>query len=186
MRVVDAGSLAADACLLINLFATGRVIEVVEALDLRLVTTERARREAGFLQDRDDDGEIVKVPIDHGLLEASRRLQVVELHEADAPALVRAAEHLSDVDAHVAALAIGRGLPLGTDDRYMRRVVSMLDDGVEMVGTFALVRAAADVLSWSRGEIAAVLHSLRERACFIPPRDDPDAAWAKAVIEGAD
>jgi predicted nucleic acid-binding protein len=173
--------LAADACLLINLQATRREIDIVQALDVVLVTTPSARRQAGFLHDRDEEGALVSVPIDWGPLEAARRLESDSPGEEDASILVRLSEVLDDPDASVAALAAARGWRLGTDDRKVRRVVGELVPGVALVGTLGLVRAAASVLEWHEGVLRGVIRDLRDRASFLPPRGDPDSTWAEAL-----
>lgn len=175
-----------DACCLINLFATGRTEEILEALPHRWAVARYVVEE-----------EILEIALAEGA-EASRPEQVrVSLHprlaelvdkrileELDISSreeeaeLVRFAAELDDGEAHTCALAIVRGARVATDDRKAIRVVrsawKALGEETEPV-----LRTSELLFPWASGQgmgtpdLARIIRAVARRASFFPPKDDP-------------
>jgi predicted nucleic acid-binding protein len=167
------------------LLATKRELEIVQALELRLLDTPQVSREPMFLYTLpDDDGVRHKEPTSTEALRKAGYLQTRPLDsDALTEAFVAAAEHIRDSDASCIALAGVLGVPLITDDAKERRIASELFPQIELVSTLDLLHDASRRLRWSEEELAGVAASLRWRGNFAPPRRDGRAEWYAALLQ---
>jgi len=116
------GPLVCDACVVLNLVATGREVALLRAAGATVVMAPRARAEARYLRGpADEAGRPTLLPADLRPLEAEGLLAVRALEASDASVLVKYASLLKDSDAGCATLAETTGAPLATDDRKPRR-----------------------------------------------------------------
>jgi hypothetical protein len=171
----------------LNLLASGREVEVVRSLDLRLLVTPQVAVEALFLWTPPDaDGRREKVPASTDTLRAEGLMETRALDSvALLDAFVRAAERIADGDASCIAVAGVLGLPLVTDDRKERRLAADFYPTVEFISTLDLVKDASRALGWSDDELAAVAAALRWRGNFGPPRRDPRSEWSISLLKRA-
>jgi hypothetical protein len=174
--------LCADACFLLNLVATGRGKEILEGVDLRLVSHREVMSEALYLVEWDAEGRRLQAPVDlHAL---APLLESRDLTAAGRGVLVAAAEYLTDRDARTVALAVQAGLPLATDDRRIRRIVALHFPELHLVSTLELLKDATERMKLSTAEVGDLLRRLRDRGNFAPPRDDPPSGWYSDALFG--
>jgi predicted nucleic acid-binding protein len=173
------GPLVIDACCVLNLLATGREIEIVQALDLKLLDTPFVSREPFFVWTQpDQDGVRQKHPVSTESLRQAGSLQTRELDsDALVDAFVAAAAQIKDTDASCIALAGVLNIPLLTDDRKERRIAIEMFPKLELVSTLDVIAAAAAALSWDQDDLAVVARDPRWRGNFAPPRKDPRGEW---------
>jgi hypothetical protein len=181
---VQAGRLVIDASCLINLLATGRQHEILQALGIQLLITDRTGRETLYLDGSpDENGDPTRDLIDLAPLETAGLLQILS---SDDPALldafVRCAQHLRDADAASVALAATLDLPFATDDSRQRRVARELYPRLKLVSTLALLREAAARLGLNRQATHQLAVDLRDRGSFLPPKNDPDRKWYEDAL----
>lgn len=176
-----------DTCCTLNLLATRRELEIVQALGIRLLHTLRTSAEVISLSTPPDgDGRRGREPVSTASLQAADLLAIRALDtEALERALLLAAERLDEADASCVALAGVLGVPLVTDDRRERRVASELFPGIGLVSTLDLLHDAQRALGWDEDEVASVAADLRWRGNFAPPRQDPRSAWYAALLRRA-
>jgi hypothetical protein len=178
-----------DACSALNLLATDRAVEVLQALDWTLLLAPEVKQEAQFLRGPpDEDGQPTRLVCDWETLERAGRVappEPVDLGVAFEDAFISAAVFLTDVDAKAVALAGAKELPLLSDDGKVRKIFRQLYPALELQATLNMLRQAAPLLGLKEGAVRELLRTLRARARFAPPRNDPDRHWYEEHLSGA-
>jgi hypothetical protein len=174
---------AADACVLLNLLATRRAVELLQGLDMSLIATNLAAAQVQYLAGPpDDQGRPTREPVDLAELTAGGHLEIKGVPPAAVELFVRCAADVHEADASSIALAVGFGVALATDDGLERRVAGREAPGLEIVGTLALMRQGT-VACGMQGEVLVRLaRDLRARGNFLPPRRDPDREWYQQLL----
>jgi predicted nucleic acid-binding protein len=177
-----------DACSALNLLATGRSVEFLDALNWSLLVLPEVQGEAQRLRGPlDEEGQPTWLPADWSPLERSARMS---LHVADPSnevflnALIAASEFLTDVDATAVALAGSLGVPLLSDDNKVRRIFQQLHPALELRATLSLIHEASTRLGLSPEALRDVLAALHWKARFAPPRQDPLREWFLKLTQG--
>lgn len=132
---------------------------------------EQAAAESLFLH-QNMDGELVKVPIDVGV--------ITTLRLEDGPELelyVRLAQRLGDGEAASLAVSHYRQLEFVTDDRAARRIAASEAPNARIVGTAQFLRSLARAMTLGADELALAIRRVESQASFRPPNDDPQLAW---------
>lgn len=176
-----------DACAMLNLLATGREVDILGALELALLETDRVSREVFFLWTAPDEDGVRRREtaskeslVERGLLE-TRSLDTDPLIDA----FVACAARIKDTDASCIALAGVLGIPLVTDDAKERRVALDVFPQIEILSTLDLVHDAAALLRWDDAQLIEVALALRWRGNFAPPKRDPRGPWFVALLARA-
>ena len=150
--------LVIDASCLLSLLATGRAVDIVGALGVRLLVTPHVAREPLFLwSPPNEEGERSKVAVSTEALRAAGHIVTRPLDtDALVDAFVAAAARINDADASCIALAGVLRCPLITDDRKVRRVATEMFPGIELVSTLDLTHEASRRLGWSEQGLARI------------------------------
>ena len=174
--MTDPPAVAVDACVAINLYATGRWAEIFDACGLRPVMATQAAQESIWVLD--EDGERVAMALE--ALVDQGRLEIQGPVDGELELLVELAPRLGDGEAACMAIAHGRGMLLATDDRAARReaVGRGLED--QLVSTVGLLRQWSEAARVEGDELRRTLRRVGDGARFVPPADDPDADWWSA------
>jgi predicted nucleic acid-binding protein len=174
--VTSSHSQILDACVLINLLASGEVEGILRAANQDSMICSAVESESIYL--RTEDPKVPLEPIDLQPLIASGLLTVCYIEGAqEAEYYVDYASALDDGEAMSLAIALSRGFTLATDERKARRL--FLDEGsdpLRLTSTPELLRrwAAAEI---SSDRLKAALLSIERRARYQPPTTDPDYHW---------
>ena len=177
LKLKRGGSVFLDACCLINLFATGRIEEVLHALPFRFAVSRYVI-----------DHEILRVfaegtsrrfrQLDLDLLTSSELLVVEDLASNDELAeFVRFATVLDDGEASICALAMTRGGAVATDDRKALRTLRERVPSAPTLQTPELIYRWVQACTVSRAEISRVLSAVRDQARFVPRKQAPHSDW---------
>ncbi len=170
-----------DTCSALNLLATDRALDLLQALDWTLVLHPEVKQEAKYLRGPpDEEGRPTRLACDWEPLERAGRVRAPSADELGPrfdDAFIDAAAFLTDVDAKAVALAGTLGAPLFSDDGKVRKIFHQLYPALELRATLAVLRGAAKPLRLGKVGVGALLNALRERARFAPPRNDPDRGW---------
>jgi predicted nucleic acid-binding protein len=170
--------MAADACVLLNLLATGRAVELLRALGLSLVATPLAAAEVKYLAGApDEEGRPTRETVDLTELMAGGLLVLKPVPPTALDLYVTCAAEVHEADASSIALAVGCGVALATDDGLARKVAAKSASSLELVGTLALVREGTRAMGIDRAGLVTLARSLRARGNFLSPRQDPDREW---------
>lgn len=180
-------TLIIDACCMINVLATGRELALAEALDLTLLMSARAHSEALYLSSPpDDEGVRRRELASTAGLRACGRLALRALDGDEfVNAFVDCAARLRDADASCVAFAGVSRLPLVTDDAKERKVARSLFPQIELVSTLDLVHDAIMALKMPEPEVFQLVHDLRWRGNFAPPKRDARAGWYVDLLRQA-
>ena len=177
-----------DACCLINLFATDRVKEILEALPYEFAVARYVAHEEVLEIDAVPDGgmgvgtdrETLRPRI--AALIESGNLTKLEISSSDEQGkLLRFAAELDDGEAETLALALKRGGRVATDDKKALRVAeeAWAQESNSAGRSAPCLRTSELLFEWAnlRGiedaELARILRHVARRASFLPPRSDP-------------
>jgi predicted nucleic acid-binding protein len=176
-----------DACVVLNLVAGRRVVEIVGASPGPVVVAETVVAEAVYVRrggSGDEANEREQVDLRPFLDRGS--LQVVSANEDELTTFVDLTADLDDGEAMTVALAIHRGYTVASDDR---RVARALAGRAPLRSTLDLIRRWAERDRVEAAEVRAVLVDVRERGNYLPSRAHPHRAWwemSMGLVTGGD
>jgi hypothetical protein len=169
-----------DACCVINLYATGRMREILRALPYRCAAARYVIDREVLLLAPDSERSHERERIDLVLVIDEGLLEVMDVEsDADKQELVRLAREIDDGEAQTCALARFRGASVASDDR---KVLRLLDR--EQV---TAVRTAELLHEWSlRAEPGAAivrdaLRRVEALASFRPRAGAPLSDWWRSA-----
>lgn len=170
-----AGIVIQDACVLLNLLASGRFEDIAQGCGLKFTVVQMVARETLYLRDA-ATGEHERVDlqplVDRSLLEVLsiaghvEQLRYIEL-----------ATDLDDGEAASMAIAESRRYALATDDKKARALIQRKGLKIELWSTFALLRHWQAKEKIPDSELGMVLINISNRARFRPKPGQPDFAW---------
>lgn len=169
-----------DASCLLNLYATGRLGEILMVSQYRFALADYVlEEEALFTLVREfADGPLEQVPVDLQPSIEDGLIEVMSLESAEEVAtFVDFAIQIDDGEAITAALATHRACSLATDDRKARRVIAAQAPTVPLVSTLDLLSEWAEASQKSTSELRAVMEAMRSGANYVPGRRDPRFEW---------
>ncbi len=164
-----------DACVAINLAATGNLAHIANTLQVTFAMAGQAAAEVGYLRDT-AEGQLVLTPINLTQSEHGETVEILELTPAELDLYVELAALVDDGEAATISIAIQRHMDLATDDRRARRLCQERRLA-EPLRTVSLLRAYADAAHLTEHQIQQIVTSIRDRASFQPPRSDPELKW---------
>ena len=175
-----------DASCLLNLYATGRMIEIAAALPWQLAVVDYVlEQEALYVRAigaYEEQGETV--PVDLSPLVDDGLLLVVRLENpSEEASFVELAAILDDGEAVTGAIALNRGHLVAIDDRKARRVLGEKASGMRLVSTLDLMHQWCPSVSVQ--EVSQALRAMQHRARYVPGQQDPLYAWWRDMMEGS-
>jgi predicted nucleic acid-binding protein len=168
-----------DTCVLINLLATDRVPEIVEALAPCRLVCSAVAGESLYLRSMDADHKPEFVDLTLQFDEGTFTKCGIE-GEREEALYVGYALELDDGEAMSLAIAQSRNFALATDERKARRVIQENAAGLQVISTTAIIHAWAN--GRNRPEIVSVIRLINRRARFQPPDSDPLAPWWNSLL----
>jgi hypothetical protein len=167
-----------DACCVINLYASGRIREILEAVPTSVsIATYVHEQEALFVGTSDGSGGKERIDleplIDQGLI---RSVQP-ETEEENITFVDFAAELGDDGEAMTGAIAVHRNWAIGTDDRGAIRFFHRAAPQFQIISSLELIKDWTDVLELSADEICSVLRNVRICGRYQPHDAHVLAAW---------
>ena len=174
-----------DASCAINLYATGRLREIVAALDYQLFVVDYVlEREILYIRVPDATGAGEETtPINLSPMIDDGLIQVIRFeHPNEQETYVGLASLVDDGEAMSGALALHRGCSVATDDRKARRVFAERIPSVSLVSTLELLSAWSVSASLPDAELRDAMLRLRSRASYVPARLDPLGDWWREIV----
>ncbi len=173
-----------DCCSLLNLYASRRMMEGLQAVPVRCVVVDIVVGEAGYVL-RGGGGEDAseREPVDLQPLVAQGSLEVWQLEtEAEYASFIGFAAEIDDGEAATCALALHRAGIIVTDDRKTHRIMARSVPEATVITTSQLLKYWADARRPDDTDLRAMLHDIQTRARFVPGKQDPLIAWWEALV----
>jgi len=170
MADVPMAPIILDACCLLNLYASGRLKEIVESLPEPVVVSDYiVQREALFVTFKEfEQDEEQKRPVDLNPLVSAGLIKVMSINsEEERGTFIDLAAELDDGEAITVSLAEHRGCCVATDDRKALRVIAGRSS-IQTISTLELVKRWAELRNVSRMEIKSVLSLIWTGASYYP------------------
>jgi predicted nucleic acid-binding protein len=166
-----------DACVLINLLASGEVEGILRAAAGDSFICTAVESESIYL--RTDDPKAPLEHIDLSPLVGSGLLTVCDIEgNNEAELYVDYASALDDGEAMSLAIALSRGLVLATDERKARRLfVEAVGDNARLTSTSELLRRWAEAEGIPADRLKTALLHIEKRARYQPPASDANYQW---------
>lgn len=164
-----------DACVVINLYASRRMEDILATIPgsvavVDVVAAESLYVRRGGTADDADEPE----PIDLAPIIDAGRLSVLTATDDELDTFIDFLADLDEGEAMTLDLAVHRGCVVVTDDRRVRRE---LGDQAPLRSTLDLVKEWADGADLSPEVLRAVLRDLGERGTYRPGRGHPHRRW---------
>lgn len=171
-----------DACVLLNLFATGIVQEILSLIAQNSIVCVLVNEESFYLRKEDDQNEIESIEIED--LISQGIVQLCDFENAEEQNLfVNLAAELDDGEAMSIAIALSRKWHLATDDKKARRIFT------ENAQNNNLLVSTSDLIKeWTENEnvddvtIKAILLKIERKASFHPPKADINLQWWNDIL----
>ncbi len=167
-----------DACCLINLYASGKIENILPACGGSFYVSEQVQRESLSIRqpDEQDPPQLVVSPIDLSEAIAKGFIRACHLEgAAELNSYIEFAAVLDDGEASSLALAKSRGWIVATDDRKAIRVAS--ESGISVITTPELLERWVKANNPTRKEISDTLRRIEQFATFRPRRTSPLHTW---------
>jgi hypothetical protein len=172
-----------DACVLINLLATGRAQDIMSESGYQFGICSVVKNESIYLRSTDSIAPPEEVKLDAYL--ESDRLTVYELSgDAEKELYVDYAVELDDGEAMSLALAYSRGFSMASDDRKARRLFTEeIADLKRLLSTSQIVKEWSEKAGLNPAELKHILMEVSRRGRFFPNSGDTYFAWwSKAMV----
>jgi len=174
-----------DACCLINLFASGRIEQILSVLPSRFCVAEKVTEEALYilLEDEGEDGTAEREAIGvQPLITADLLAMMRPESEEDEAAYIDFAADLDDGEAMTCALAVHRNCDVATDERKAIRILGERAPHVVVHTTASLIKAWADLSQADRQIVRRTLQSIQIRGRFRPGRQEALQSWWETMV----
>jgi len=175
-----------DACCLINLFASGRIEEILDCLPFRCATSRlvASREVLAIAVEAFATEPLGREIIPPGRLESMPNLALLDLEtDQELAGFVGFALELDDGEASVCSLAVARGGGVATDDRKALRIMAGLTPPVLTVQTPELLYEWAERLKLPEAEIRSALRQVQRRGRFYPRVGAPRFEWWETFFQ---
>jgi predicted nucleic acid-binding protein len=158
-----------DACCAINLYMSGHMEEILQAIPGCIAL-------AIFVLDEEILRVNLRPLVEQGLI------HVVSLEsEAEESAFVNFAAELDDGEAVTGAIAMHRNWGIATDDRKARRIFARTNPRVQLLSTPELIKHWADTYNPPIAIVHEVLQNIETQARYKPPVAHALHAWWQSI-----
>lgn len=174
-----------DASCVINLYASGQMGEILEALSQTVTIAAYVfEKEALWIYSGPpEEVRRTKARLDLTPFVEAGLLRVVELEsEAEREDHITLAAKLDLGEAITAAIAINRSWSVAIDDRKARAVLQREVAQIQLFYTLELVKYWVDTAHPSQELISTILWNIQARAIYEPGRNHPLYSWWKRYM----
>jgi predicted nucleic acid-binding protein len=164
-----------DACVLINLLASGRFEDIASGCGFRFAIASVVAQEALYLHNA-ETGEREKINLQQFVQRGVLEILTVE-SETEKLRYIEIAVDLDDGEAESIAIAEARSYALATDDRKARNIIVRQGLKIELWSTCELLRHWQNECSISDNDLGSVLANISSRAKYRPKFGHPEFEW---------
>ena len=170
-----------DACVMINLAASGLYIEDIARRNKATFVMARTTATEVLYLATEDGGEPYE-PIDVPQYVRDGELTLVDLTPEELVSFMTLARSVDDGEAAMLALAMHRGWAIATDDRKARRVARESIPNPELTTTAAILHRWATGADAAPEDIRGMLRKIETKAAYTPRRTDRYREWWTAQV----
>lgn len=173
-----------DAGCVINLYATGRLREIAESCGFFFLIADFVyETECNFVKSIDGS---VREPIDISELVTDGIIEITKLNSpSEEEVFVDLAQAIDEGEAISAAIALSRGLAIGTDDRTAWRHIERRTEAANLFSTLGILRSWIETARVSNEELKSAVELMASRASFVPSRRDQEFCWLDKALKCA-
>lgn len=169
-----------DASCLINLYASGKMEDILKAVPESVVVADYVLHQES-LWIYDGPSEAVrekKRPIDLQPFVSSHLLQVVDIEfPEEANLFVEFATKMDDGEALTGAIAVHRRWAIVVDDKRARNFFQREFSDLQMVYSLEIVKHWATTTKAPDAVVSTVLWGIRNRGVYVPANNHPLWVW---------
>jgi predicted nucleic acid-binding protein len=166
-----------DACCVLNLYATGRMAEILTTIPAAFQIVEAVHREALYIRGRGGDTS-QNEPVDLQPLIDAGILSVAILEtEAETNSYIDFGNSLDDGEAMTCAIAVHRTYTIATDERKATRMLAEVASHLTIITTSAILKEWVETRAITADDVSQILADIRDRARFEPGARDPLQTW---------
>ena len=169
-----------DACVLINLLASGRFEDIASGCGFRFAIASVVAQEALYLRNA-ESGEPEKIDLQQIVERGILDILNVE-SEAEKLRYIEIALDLDDGEAESIAIAEARSHALATDDKKARNIIQRRGLKIELWSTCGLLRHWQSKCSISENDLGIVLANISSRAKYRPKFGHPEFEWWAKIL----
>lgn len=173
-----------DACVLLNLYASDRLNDIVETFGLKLLVTPTVRKEALYVYERVGDKRGGMLPVKLGFFVQSKALILVPALSTEQELLAKLAlaRNLDDGEAETIAAAVVRGGGVITDDKKAQNILADLPTSLPSLTTAEILHQWSQQKSVDVAELREVLLNIQISGGFEPGRKEPLRKWWREIV----
>lgn len=181
MAINQRDYLILNACVLLNLIATGIIQDILKVIAQNVVICILVKGESLYLR-KEDINENEPIEIDNLINQSV--LQICDLENIDEQNLfVNLAAELDDGEAMSMAIALSRNWHLATDDKKARRIFTEnAKDNNLLISTTDLIKEWAEIENIDDLIIKSILLKVERKASFRPPKSDINLQWWNDIL----
>lgn len=171
-----------DACVLLNLIATGVIQEILTLIAQSSMICILVKNESLYLRKEDDINENESVDIDTFINQGV--IEICDCQNAEEQEFfVNLAASLDDGEAMSLAIALSRNWHLATDDKKARRIFKENNSNDNfLISTTDLIKMWAESEIIDDDTIKSILLKVERKASFRPPKSDPNLQWWNDIL----
>ena len=166
-----------DACCVINLYATGQFGEILSALPYQFGIARKVGEESLYVR---IPGTREKNPINLTQWIIDGVLAEYDLEDEEKESAVYLATQVDDGEAATISIAHHRDFAIATDDQKAIDLIQSLS--LIYMTTLSLLKEWSDACEIQEIEMSRILHHIRTKAVYEPPRADPLRSWWESII----
>jgi predicted nucleic acid-binding protein len=174
-----------DRGIILNLCATGCVVEILETLPYRSIILDDICQSPLFLwtSTPEDEELLAREEISITSLISAGVLEVEQFEkERYRQTYVAFASQIQDRQAALLTLAEQHSATLAIDDKRARKVLRHLAPYVPVFSTLACLNTWQTNRQLTNTDMRAILRNVADKAQFIPPDDDALFAWWQQLV----
>jgi len=172
-----------DACCILNFFASGHLIKIIQSMPARVVVSEVVKERElltlhRLVNESNEDINQFESAIEKGLLTVTDFSS-----ESEEETFVNYVFELGDDgESATCAIAVHRGWAIATDDKKAITFFQKEAPHLQILSTLAIVKNWSEVENVPRETLRSALKAIKTRGRYIPHRNHPLRPWWEDVI----
>lgn len=171
-----------DACCILNLSASGHLLEILQAIPAQVVVTQVVReRELKTLQRLENEENEGAIQLEAAI--AQGVMIVVDFQsESEETSFVNYVFELGDDgESACCAIAVHRGWAIATDDKKAISFIEKEMSQLQIISTPEIIKHWSEKVSLDASILRDVLQEIRVKGRYLPPKNHRLLSWWQAA-----